>query len=110
LVATGTCVESLVAVCTVLLVIEPTAGSMWHAAGSFLIGIGMCFCNTTFLVSIHSAVEFSERGAATGSQMFMRMIGMSLGAALFGAIVNFGVHLRLPGADDAVNQLLHSSS
>jgi hypothetical protein len=36
----------------------------------------------------------------------MRMIGMSVGAALFGAIVNFGVHQRLPGSGDSVNRLL----
>jgi hypothetical protein len=70
----------------------------------------MGFCNTTFIVSIQGAVEWHERGVATGSQMFMRMIAMALGAALFGAIVNFGVHQRLPGADDAVNQLLHVAS
>ena len=39
------------------------------------------------------------------------LIAAALGvAALFGAIVNFGVHQRLPGADDAVNQLLDSAS
>jgi hypothetical protein len=27
-----------------------------------------------------------------------------------GAIVNWGVHQRLPGTDDAVNQLLHAAS
>ena len=101
---------SLMAGCATLLVMEPSAGALWPAAGSFLIGIGMGFCNTTFIVSIQGAVEFHERGAATGSQMFMRMIAMALGAALFGAIVNFGVHQRLPGAADAVNQLLHAAS
>jgi len=34
------------------------------------------------------------------------MIGMSVGAALFGAIVNFGVHRQLPGVGDSVNRLL----
>jgi hypothetical protein len=66
----------------------------------------MGFGNTTFLVAIQATVARNERGVATGSQMFMRMIGMSTGAALYGAIVNFGVHARLPGADDAVNKLL----
>src|SRR5204862_3206669 len=86
---------SLVAGCAILLMMEPAGGALLPTAGSFLIGIGMGFCNTTFLVSIQGEVDFHERGAATGSQMFMRMIGMSLGAALFGAIVNFGVHRRL---------------
>jgi hypothetical protein len=70
----------------------------------------MGFCNTTFLVSIQGTVGFHERAVATSSQVFMRMIGMSVGAALFGAILNFGVHRRLPGQDDAVNQLLHAGA
>jgi EmrB/QacA subfamily drug resistance transporter len=100
----------LVAGLAVLLTLTPTSAPLWPAAGSFLLGIGMGFCNTTFLVSIQGTVSWTERGVATGSQMFMRMIGMSVGAALFGAIVNFGVHRRLPGADDAVNQLLHTAA
>jgi MFS family permease len=99
---------SLVAGCAVLLTLQPTGDALWPAVGSLLIGIGMGFCNTTFLVSIQGTVAWHERGVATGSQMFMRMIGMSVGAALFGAIVNFGVHRHVPGGDDnAVNRLLH---
>ena len=101
---------NLVAGCAVLLMLDPAAGALWPAAASFLIGIGMGFCNTTFLVAIQGEVEWHERGVATGSQMFMRMIGHAVGAALFGAIVNWGVHQRLPGSDDAVNHLLHSAS
>jgi len=101
---------SLMAGCAVLLMLDPAVGALWPAAGAFLIGIGMGFCNTTFIVSIQGAVDWHERGVATGSQMFMRMIAMALGAAMFGAIVNLGVHQRLPGAADAVNQLLHSAS
>jgi EmrB/QacA subfamily drug resistance transporter len=101
---------SLIAGCAVLLLMAPGDGALWPATGSFLIGIGMGFCNTTFLVSIQGAVDLHERGAATGSQMFMRMIASALGAALFGAIVNFGVHRRLPGAAPAVNQLLDATA
>ena len=97
----------LLAGCAVLLLLEPGAGALWPATGSLLIGVGMGFCNTTFIVSIQGTVAWYERGVATGSQMFMRMVGMSVGAALFGAIVNFGVHRHLPGAGDAVNRLLH---
>jgi MFS family permease len=101
---------SLVAGCLVLLNLQPTGDALWPATGSLLIGIGMGFCNTTFLVSIQGNVAWHERGVATGSQMFMRMIGMSVGAALFGAIVNFGVHRHLPGGDSTVNQLLHAEA
>ncbi len=37
------------------------------------------------------------------------MIGQSFGAALGGAILNFGVFSRLPDAADAVNRLLEPS-
>src|SRR5204863_1993608 len=94
----------------VLLTLHPGVDPVVPATGSFLLGIGMGFCNTTFLVSIQGTVSYSERGVATGSQMFMRMTGMSVGAAVFGAMLNFGVEHRLPGSGDAVNQLLQSAA
>jgi EmrB/QacA subfamily drug resistance transporter len=100
---------SLIAGCAFLATIDPAGDATWPTIGSLLLGIGMGFCNTTFLVAIQTSVAWHERGVATGSQMFMRMIGMSVGAALFGAILNFGVHHRLPEAADAVNQLLQSA-
>jgi hypothetical protein len=38
--------------------------------------------------------------------MFMRIVGQSVGAAVFGAILNFGVYRLLPEAGDAVNRLM----
>jgi hypothetical protein len=66
----------------------------------------MGFCNPAFLVSVQASVAWGERGVATGANMFMRTFGQSFGAALFGAVVNFGVHARVPQAGDAVNKLL----
>jgi len=100
----------LIAGAAVLVLLDPVGDALWPTTGSLLIGIGMGFCNTTFLVSIQGTVAWNERGVATGSQMFMRMMGSAVGAALFGAILNFGVHDRLPGSSDAVNQLLHSAA
>ena len=42
--------------------------------------------------------------------MFMRMIGSSVGALVFGAIVNYGIHRRLPEAGDAVNRLMQPAA
>ncbi|HTT80086.1 MAG TPA: MDR family MFS transporter [Stellaceae bacterium] len=90
-----------------LLVLLTPASGVWLAAGgSFVMGIGMGFCNPAFLVSIQASVGWAERGVATGANMFMRTFGQSFGAALFGAVVNFGVHARVPNAGDAVNKLL----
>ena len=47
---------------------------------------------------------------ATSSLMFMRMVGSSVGAAVFGAIVNIGIHRQLPEARDAVNRLMHPAA
>jgi EmrB/QacA subfamily drug resistance transporter len=96
----------LVAGALVLLALDPASDPLTPAIGAFLLGIGMGFCNTTFLVAIQASVGWHERGVGTGSQMFMRMLGQSVGAAVFGAIINFGVDRRLPGAGDLVNRML----
>jgi len=80
--------------------------SVLAGCGGFVMGIGMGFCNTTFIVAIQTSVGWHERGIGTGSQMFMRMLGMSVGAAIFGAIVNDGVDRRLPGTGGLVNRML----
>ena len=98
---------ALVAGSLVLVTLDETSPPLHAAGAAFLIGIAMGFCNTTFLVAIQASVGWSQRGIATGSQMFMRMIGQAVGAALLGAMLNWGVNRRLPGAGDAVNHLLH---
>ena len=40
----------------------------------------------------------------------MRIVGNSVGAAVFGAILNFGVSRRIPEAGDAVNRLLQPAA
>jgi EmrB/QacA subfamily drug resistance transporter len=97
---------SLVVGAAMLTLLRPESGPIWPAAAAFVMGIGMGCCNTTFLVAIQATVGFHERGIGTGSQMFMRIIGQSVGAAVFGAILNFGVHQRLPEMAESVNRLL----
>ena len=97
---------SLLAGAAMLMMLRPETDPFWPAAAAFVMGIGMGFCNTTFLVAIQASVERHERGIGTGSQMFMRMLGQSVGAAVFGAIVNFGVDRALSGAGGLVNRML----
>ena len=89
---------------------QPSSGILWAAAGSLVMGVGMGACNTAFLVSIQASVGWGERGVATGANMFMRIIGQSFGAALGGAVLNFGVFRRVPDAADAVNRLLEPAA
>ncbi|MDY0404866.1 MDR family MFS transporter [Virgibacillus sp. 179-BFC.A HS] len=63
-------------------------GPVWAGAGSFFTGIGMGLTATTFIVSIQNSVGWKTRGIATASNMFMRMLGSALGAAILGGILN----------------------
>lgn len=96
----------LVAAAVLLALLQPSSGIIWAVAASLVMGLGIGFCAPAFLVLIQASVGWSQRGAATGTNMFIRMLGVSWGAALFGAILNFGVYRRLPGAGDVVNPLL----
>ena len=97
---------SLVAGSVLLATLDPGRGFLWAATGSFVIGIGMGFCNTAFVVLIQASVGWSERGVATSSYMFMRIVGQSVGAAVFGAVLNFGLSRHAPQAGDLINRLL----
>ena len=79
-----------------LILLTPASGLLWAGGGAFLLGVGMGFCNTAFIVSIQASVGWNERGMATSSTMFMRIVGQSVGAAVFGAILNFGIYRSCP--------------
>ncbi len=84
--------------------------SVWQAgAGSVLMGFGMGLANVSAMVLIQEVVDWSERGAVTASSVFARNLGSTLGATLFGAIVNAGL-ARAPGDRaahaDALKRLL----
>lgn len=65
------------------------APSVWLVASvCFVIGAGFGFSAVTSLVASQSSVGWHERGVVTGTQMFARSIGQSLGAAVLGAIAN----------------------
>jgi EmrB/QacA subfamily drug resistance transporter len=89
-----------------LILLTPASTLVWAGSGSFMLGVGMGFCNTAFIVSTQASVGWNERGMATSSTMFMRIVGQSVGAAVFGATLNFGVYRLLPNAGDAVNRLM----
>ncbi|WP_243293049.1 MDR family MFS transporter [Bacillus sp. FJAT-47783] len=63
-------------------------GPLMAMFGSFFIGVGMGLSTTSFIVSIQSAVKWNKRGIATATNMFMRNLGSTVGAALLGGIVN----------------------
>lgn len=68
--------------------LSAASGPVWAACGSFFVGIGMGLTLTAFIVSIQSTVSWQQRGIATASNMFMRNLGNTVGAALLGGILN----------------------
>jgi Na+/melibiose symporter-like transporter len=97
---------ALSAGCAMLVALRPADGPLWASMGSLVIGIGMGFCSTVFIVSIQASVPWSQRGAATSSSMFMRFVGQSTGAAACGAVLNATMQHLDPGAAHAVARLL----
>lgn len=79
---------------------------LWLLPAPLLVGLGMGFCNQTFLLATQGSIGWNERGSATASFLFLRTVGQSLGAALGGAILNLGVARQAPGAGDALGKLL----
>lgn len=63
-------------------------GPLMAMTGSFFIGVGMGLSSTAFIVSIQSSVGWEKRGIATATNMFMRTLGSTVGAALLGGIIN----------------------
>ena len=90
----------------VLAAMTPASGPLWAGLGAFLMGIGLGFCNTTYLVAVQATVAHHERGAATSANLFLRTLGQASGAALFGAVVNYGVLRHAPDSGGAVERLL----
>lgn len=93
---------------SLLFVLMNADSGPWYAGiASFLVGVGMGFLNTTFIVSIQSSVGWEQRGAATASNMFMRILGNALGAAVFGGILNQVIlrYLAQRGSDVSLDDL-----
>jgi len=97
---------ALIAGAAMLIALTPARGPVWAGVGAVLIGVGMGFCNTTFMVSVQTSVGWEQRGAATSSTMFLRFLGQSLGAAVFGAVLNASLRDRTQGAAHALDRLM----
>ena len=88
----------------------PTSSPWVAGAGSFVMGLGMGFLSTAAIVMVQESVGWSERGAATASNVFSRNLGSALGAAVLGGVLNIGL-ARSGGAAagidyDAIRRLL----
>jgi EmrB/QacA subfamily drug resistance transporter len=97
----------LIAGAAMLIAMTPARGPAWAGVGAVLIGVGMGFCNTTFMISVQTSVAWRQRGAATSSTMFLRFLGQSLGAAMFGAVLTASLLGRAPEAAGVLEQVMN---
>lgn len=74
-------------------------------AGSFVMGLGMGLLSTASIVLIQEIVSWSQRGSGTASNVFARNLGSTLGAAVFGAVLNFGLSRAGSGTPITSEQL-----
>ncbi|UDL94358.1 MFS transporter [Lichenihabitans sp. PAMC28606] len=69
----------------------PNSSPVVAGIGSLIMGFGMGLLSTTSLVLIQEIVDWSQRGSATASNIFARNLGSTLGATVFGAVLNYGL-------------------
>ncbi|MEZ2387967.1 MFS transporter [bacterium RCC_150] len=79
------------------------------AAGCFVVGLGLGLVATPSLIAAQSSVEWNERGVVTGTNLFARSIGSSIGVAIFGAVAN-AIYTGTPGGEARSQTIVSASS
>jgi EmrB/QacA subfamily drug resistance transporter len=74
--------------CLMLSGASPESGRAAVMLAMFIVGIGLGFMSTPYLLSVQNAVPRSQRGIATSSVQFFRTIGGAIAVAALGAVLN----------------------
>jgi len=92
--------------CFLLAAADASSGVRPVMVAMLLVGLGLGFMSTPYLLAVQNAVPWNRRGVATGSVQFFRTIGGAIAVAALGAVLN--AHLRAGvGAGVDVNVALH---
>jgi len=86
--------------------LDPARGATWAIAGSLASGFGMGLANNCMVVAIQANASWSERGVATSSIVYTRIVGQAVGAAAFGGLLNAALSAHFTGSADIVNRML----
>jgi len=90
---------------SLLLILSPSSSPLVAAAGSLIVGVGMGLTSISALMLIQASAGPTERGSATASNIFSRNLGSTLGASLFGAVLNYGLLHSTGGNSVTAGQL-----
>ncbi|WP_370124594.1 MFS transporter [Arthrobacter sp. MW3 TE3886] len=95
---------------TAVLAVTAAVPNVAMVAGScFIVGLGLGLVATPTLIAAQTSVEWNERGVVTGTNLFARSIGSSIGVAVFGAIAN-AVYAGTPHGDTDPRTIVAASS
>ncbi|CAH0142024.1 Multidrug resistance protein 3 [Arthrobacter sp. Bi26] len=95
---------------TAVLALTASVPNVALVAGScFIVGLGLGLVATPTLIAAQTSVEWNERGVVTGTNLFARSIGSSIGVAVFGAIAN-AVYAGTPHGDTDPGTIVAASS
>ena len=97
---------ALILGCTALSLHTPANGLIWLTLAASLAGAGFGFSHSAYVIAVQSSVDYQQRGIATSSLYFSRMLGQAVGAALFGAIVNAGIRAGPPGTPEMIEAIM----
>ena len=71
--------------------LRPETSPVLAGMGSVVVGLGMGFLSNSAVVMIQSSVGWTERGAATASNVFARNLGSTFGATVFGGVLSLSL-------------------
>ncbi|GAA2354683.1 MFS transporter [Streptomyces cuspidosporus] len=78
-------------------------GAAWQPALiMLLLGAALGLFQLPLIIWVQSSVRWAERGTATASILFCRLVGQCVGAAVFGAVANATLTGRLEVAPSAI--------
>jgi EmrB/QacA subfamily drug resistance transporter len=74
--------------CLLLAAADPSSGRGPVMVAMFVLGLGLGFLSTPYLLAVQNAVPRHQRGVATSSVQFFRTIGGSIAVAALGTLLN----------------------
>jgi EmrB/QacA subfamily drug resistance transporter len=76
----------------------PAWSQPWFLIGLTVCGLGMGPTSLSFILAVQHAVNWGQRGVATGAVIFLRTIGGAIGVGVLGATLGWGLAHRLERA------------